>query len=145
LLRLFALAALTVGLLVPSGAAQAPATGTVVAWGCHVARDGGQCSVPSELSGVTAIAAGGAHSLALRRDGTVVAWGCGRGADFGQCSVPSGLSGVTAIAGGAFHSLALKRDGTVVAWGCAAPSYYNCDYGQGSVPSALTRVPATAA
>ncbi len=32
--------------------------------------------MPSGLSGVTAIAAGDYHSLALKGDGTVVAWGC---------------------------------------------------------------------
>ena len=93
------------------------------------------------LAGVTAVAAGDSHSLALRSDGTVVAWGCGTGAsDFGQCSVPSGLSGVTAIAAGASHSLALKGDGTVVAWGCLGG-----DYGQCSVPGGLSGVTAIAA
>ncbi|MGH3052833.1 MAG: fibronectin type III domain-containing protein, partial [Gaiellaceae bacterium] len=90
--------------------------GTVVAWGCGDGTDFGQCSVPSSLSGVTAIAAGATHSLALKGDGTVVAWGCVR-ADHGQCSVPNSVSGVTAIAAGASHSLALNSDGTVVAWG----------------------------
>jgi hypothetical protein len=79
-------------------------TGTVVAWGCGI--DLGQCSVPSGLSGVTAVAAGFSHSLAVKGDGTVVAWGC-NGPDFGQCSVPGGLSGVTAVAAGRWHSLAL--------------------------------------
>ena len=64
--------------------------------------DSGQCSVPIGLSGVTAIAAGFAHSLALKGDGTVVAWGCGSSPNDGQCSVPAGLSGVTAIAAGYF-------------------------------------------
>ena len=96
--------------------------------------------MPSGLSGVTAIAAGVSHSLALKGDGTVVAWGCGAGADLGQCSVPSGLSGVTAIAAGGSHSLASKGDGTVVAWGCAG-----YDAGQCSVPSGLSRVTAVAA
>jgi hypothetical protein len=63
--------------------------------------------VPSGLSGVTAIAAGHFHSLALKGDGTVVAWGCGAGGDLGQCSVPSGLSRVTAIAASIAQSLAL--------------------------------------
>jgi hypothetical protein len=63
--------------------------------------------VPSDLSGVTAVAGGVVHSLALKSDGTVLAWGCGDGTDLGQCSVPSDLSGVTAIAGGLWHSLAL--------------------------------------
>jgi PASTA domain/Regulator of chromosome condensation (RCC1) repeat len=69
----------------------------------------GQCSVPGGLSGVTAIAAGAYHSLAVKGDGTVVAWGCvGDGApNRGQCSVPSGLFGVAAVAAGSEHSLAL--------------------------------------
>jgi hypothetical protein len=41
--------------------------GTVVAWGCGGGNDYGQCSVPSGLSGVTAIAAGDFHSLVLVR------------------------------------------------------------------------------
>jgi uncharacterized repeat protein (TIGR01451 family) len=104
-------------------------------------RDFGQCSVPSGLSGVTAIAAGGAHSLALKGDGTAVAWGCGDGTDAGQCSVPSGLSGVTAIAAGGRHSLALKGDGTVLAWGCGG----GIDFGQCSVPIGLSGVAAISA
>jgi hypothetical protein len=98
-----------------------------------------QCNVPSGLSGVTAVAAGLAHSLALKDDGTVVAWGC-VGDDFGQCSVPSGLSGVTAIAAGNEFSLAVKDDGTVVAWTCALGNFGQC-----SVPSGLSRVTAIAA
>src|SRR4029077_18983015 len=70
-------AVLTAGLLLAPGAAHATTTGTVVAWGCGGGADFGQCSVPSDLSGVTAVDAGGAHSLALKSDGTVVAWGCG--------------------------------------------------------------------
>ncbi len=76
-LRLFAPAVLSVGLLFAPSAAQAAAAGRPVAWGCGTGGDLGQCNVPSGLSGVTAISAGYAHSLALKRDGTVVAWGCG--------------------------------------------------------------------
>jgi hypothetical protein len=68
LLRLCALAVLSVGLLLAPSAAHATATGTVVAWGCGGGvdvGDFGQCSVPSDLSGVTAVAAGRYHSLAL--------------------------------------------------------------------------------
>jgi hypothetical protein len=130
-LRLCALAVLVVGLLLAPGAAQATATTTVVAWGCNV-FDYGQCNVPTGLSGVTDIAAGSFHSLALKGDGTVTAWGCGN--DNGQCNVPAGLSGVTAIAAGAFHSLALKGDGTVTAWGCGF------DTGQCNVPTGLSGV-----
>jgi len=95
---------LSVGLLFAQGAAQGAAAGSPVAWGCGGGNDHGQCSVPSGLAGVTAIAAG-SHSLALRGGGTVVAWGCRT--DSGQCNVPRGLSRVTAIAAGDAHNLAL--------------------------------------
>ena len=64
---------LAVGLLFAPGAAQATTTaGKPVAWGCGGVGAWGQCSVPSGLSGVTAIAAGNYYSLALKSDGTVV-------------------------------------------------------------------------
>ena len=68
--------------------------GTVVAWGLDA---DGQRSVPAGLTGVTAITAGGCHSLALTSQGTVVAWGWNSD---GQCSVQAVLTGVTAIAAG---------------------------------------------
>ena len=132
---------LSVGLPFAPGAARATATGTVVAWGCGVANEFGQCSVPGGLSEVTAIAAGDHQSLALRGNGTVVAWGCSSGPHAGECSVPVGLSGVTAIAAGEAQSLALKDNGTVVAWGCGGgPSFGQC-----SVPVGLSGVTAIAA
>jgi uncharacterized repeat protein (TIGR01451 family) len=131
------LAALLVAALLTDGAgAQAAAPGTMVAWGSN---DKGQTNVPANLGGVVAIAAGGGHSLALKRDGTVVAWGYNGS---GQATVPAGLSDVVAIAAGDAHSLALKRDGTVVAWG-------NYLWGelvrQVSVPAGLSGVVAIAA
>jgi hypothetical protein len=89
---------------------------------------------------VTSIAAGYAHSLALKGDGTVVAWGCS-GGDEGQCTVPSDLAGVSAIAAAQAQSVALKGDGTVVAWGCRVPFIY----GQCNVPGGLSGVTAIAA
>ena len=74
----------------------------------------GQSSVPRDLAGVVAIAAGEYHSLAVKADGTVVAWGDNSEQ---QCGVPVGLAEVVAVAGGGAHSLALKSDGTIVAWG----------------------------
>jgi hypothetical protein len=79
----------------------------------------------SSLTGITAIAAGGFHSIFLKNDGTV--WAVGYNA-FGQLgdgttankSTPvqvSSLTGITAIAAGGFHSIFLKNDGTVWAVG----------------------------
>ena len=138
-LRLYALVVLSVGLLSSPGTAQPTAAGKPVAWGCRVSN-WGQCTVPSDLSGVTALSAGFAHSLGLKGDGTVVAWGCGPGTDHGQCTVPSGLAGVIKIAAGGTHSLALKGDGTVVAWGCVGGTGGQCN-----VPSGLSGVIAIAA
>jgi hypothetical protein len=110
-----------------------PPSGVVVAWGANYF---GETQVPTTLTGVVAISAGGfGHSLALTDNGTVVAWG--RDAE-GQIDVPSDLAQVTAIAAGGWHSLALKADGTVIAWGSNAS-------GQTSVPSDLHDVTAIAA
>jgi hypothetical protein len=108
------------------------APGTVVAWGDN--RDG-QATVPVGLSGVTAIAAGWDHTVALKGDGTVVAWGKNIS---GQTTPPVGLSEVMAIAAGMRNTLALKSDGTVVAWGGNA-------FGETGIPSGLSGVTAIAA
>jgi alpha-tubulin suppressor-like RCC1 family protein len=95
--------------------------GSVIAWGCG-RYDYGQCDVPaSARKGVTAIAAGVYHSLALKQEGgarrgygSVVAWGCGRSAtsdvDYGQCHVPAfaKYGGITAIAAGTTHNVVLQ-------------------------------------
>ena len=74
----------------------------------------------SEVGGIEAIAAGGAHGLALKDDGTVWAWGMNQDGQLGNgtytlgTSTPgintpvqvSNLSAVKAIAGGGDHSLA---------------------------------------
>lgn len=104
----------------------------VLAWGSN---DSGQVTLPTGLTGVVAIAAGGYHNLALKSDGTVVGWGYN---GYGQTTLPSGLSGVVAVAAGYYHSLALKSDGTVVAWGSSGD-------GQITVPVGLTGVVAISA
>lgn len=101
----------------------------VIGWGYNGA---GATSVPTGLTGVTKIAAGGGHVLALKSDGTVAGWGYDLD---GQADVPAGLTGVTAIAAGGLASLAVTAAGTVVAWG-------NDTYGQSDVPAGLTDVTA---
>ena len=119
--------------------------GTVWAWGYNYYGQLGDGtivdkSVPVQvmlnsttpLTGVTAVAAGYYHSLALKSDGTVWAWGYNIYGQLGDGTSGSTtnksrpvqvmldsttpLTGVTAISGGE-HSLALKSDGTVWAWG----------------------------
>jgi len=111
--------------------------GTVLAWGNNLH---GQLGVGTSgvgvnkkapvqtigLSGVTAIAGGYYHSLALKSDSTVQAWGSNSIGELGignteaAISKPTqiiGLSGVISIAGGNGHSVALNSDGTVRALG----------------------------
>ena len=83
----------------------------VVAWGDNTS---GQTVIPANLSGVTAIAAGYRHIVALKSDGTVVAWGFNQ---FGQTSIPANLSGVTvtAIAAGDANTVTVATINQTVA------------------------------
>ena len=112
--------------------------GTVRAWGYNGTGQLGNgppstgLTPPGQvgsLTGVTAIAAGQYHALALMSDGTVRAWGSNVSGQLGDSSttqrnapVPvTGLpvvpGGAIAIAAGGNHSYALMADGTVWAWG----------------------------
>jgi len=112
--------------------------GTVWAWGDNLHGQLGNGTSGSETYGanptqvldldeVTAIAAGGYYSLALKEDGTVWAWGwnasgllddgSGINLDSYTPTQVQFLDEVTAIAAGTTHALALRSDGTVWAWG----------------------------
>lgn len=95
------------------------------------------------LSGVTSIAAGGYHSLALKNGGTLWAWGENYSTQLGDGTTTNRLTpvqvldpgdnsgyltGITEIAAGIYHSLALKNDGTLWAWG----GNYNGQLGNGT-------------
>jgi len=77
------------------------------------------------LDGVTAIAAGVKHSLALMMDGTVRAWGENQYGEVGDGTVtqrtsPVAVRGVTnavAIAASVGYSVAVLADGSVMSWG----------------------------
>lgn len=94
----------------------------------------------SFLTGISAVAAGGEHTLAIKSDSTVVAWGRDYEGELGNTTVTTFsnlpvqvdrgasitdttylgddvLNPVIAIAAGFSHSLALKEDGTVWSWG----------------------------
>ena len=107
--------------------------GTVEAWGDNTFGQLGNGSrtdseVPTAvggLDGVTAVAAGTEHSLALLSNGTVMAWGDNVDGQLGDgnrtsSEVPvavKGLTGVKAISAGELFSAALLSDGNVVTWG----------------------------
>jgi alpha-tubulin suppressor-like RCC1 family protein len=88
----------------------------------------------SPLTGVTAIAAGAAHALALKNDGTVWGWGYNEWGQVGDGSPhdrpnhffpvllpfvdsPPRAVTIAKIAAGNSHSLALDSDGYIWAWG----------------------------
>jgi parallel beta-helix repeat protein len=96
------------------------------------------------LTNVAAIATGGYHTIALKKDGTVWAWGRNNLGQLGNGesgedkksvvpvqvwdplyieASPLYLTDITAIAAGWEYTIALKRDGTVWTWG-------RNDYGQ---------------
>jgi alpha-tubulin suppressor-like RCC1 family protein len=77
------------------------------------------------LDNCVAIAAGYAHSVALKKDGTVWTWGFNSTGQLGDQSetdtsepaIVPGLANVIAISAGDYHTVALKNDGTVWTWG----------------------------
>jgi alpha-tubulin suppressor-like RCC1 family protein len=77
------------------------------------------------LTGVTAIATGSSHTLALLEGGTVMSWGSNNTGELGDGTedwrespvAVQALSGVVAVSAGESHSVALLADGTVEDWG----------------------------
>ena len=78
----------------------------------------------STLTNVVGIAAGGAHSLAIKNDGSVWAWGANGFGQLGIGSTANSLvpvqvmslgTGVGLISAGESHSMAVKAGGTLFA------------------------------
>jgi alpha-tubulin suppressor-like RCC1 family protein len=113
--------------------------GTLRAWGHNgfgqLGTGGAPANFPtaqlvSGLTHVVAIAAGDAHTLAVRDDGSLWAWGNSSNGQLGDgCQinvncvnafVPQpvpGVTGAVAVAAGATWSMALTKDGRVWTWG----------------------------
>jgi alpha-tubulin suppressor-like RCC1 family protein len=109
---------------------------TVEAWG---GDEYGQLGVPGlevessslpvavgSLTGVSGVAAGAGHALALLANGTVKGWGRDNVGQLGNATTKpfqespvavSGLSGVTAVAAGGSDSAALLAGGSAMSWG----------------------------
>lgn len=111
--------------------------GTVWSWGSNgCGQLGDQTTVvrntPVQVCGefapftdVISVAAGYAHSLALKSDGTIWAWGSNYYDQLGDLSTGDRrmpayinyISDIVGIAAGAYHSLAINEYGAVYAWG----------------------------
>src|SRR5205807_1772227 len=89
-LRLYwlSMAAISVCFCFSLGAHAQPA-GAIVGWGNNSSL---QLQIPPGLNNAIAVAAGSAHSLALKSDGSVVGWGLDVS---GQTDPPIDLAGVT--------------------------------------------------
>jgi alpha-tubulin suppressor-like RCC1 family protein/uncharacterized protein (DUF2345 family) len=120
--------------IVSSMALQSQAMGA--AWGSNtngylgnntVTRSTIPTAVNPLLTGLSAISAGGFHSVAVKSDGTLWTWGYN---GYGEMGIGEGLSGgstptqilvagprVKAVATGEHHTLALTSTGAVWAWG----------------------------
>jgi alpha-tubulin suppressor-like RCC1 family protein len=124
---------LSLPLATPAGAATPG--GSVLAWGYNHQGQlgngttaGSTTPVAASLNGttITAVSAGGLHSLALTSTGSALAWGynsngqLGDGTNTGSTTpVAVSLNGttVTAVSAGRVHSLALTSAKSVLAWG----------------------------
>ena len=139
--------------------------GSVYAWGLNTSGQLGNgtttnSSIPVQvkdvagtgvLAGITSVAAGTNHSVAVSSNGSVYAWGnnglgqLGNGSTTTPSRTPvqvlgvggSGvLAGITSVAAGTNHSVAVSSDGSVYAWGDNSQG----QLGNGTIARSLTPV-----
>jgi hypothetical protein len=117
-------------------------TGDSWGWGDD---SSGQATVPSGVTNIAALAAGGIHSIAVLENGTIAEWGEYLPDDFHSPVVPTPLgtpptnSDIVAVAAGCAHDLALRANGMVIQWGLSGAS------GMANFPTNLTGVKAISA
>jgi alpha-tubulin suppressor-like RCC1 family protein len=103
------------------------------------------------LADVTALGAGGQHSIAIKTDGSLRTWGYNQYGQLGDGFTPQhtccalstkpvtlpSLAGLkfTKVAGGDTHTLALQDDGTVWAWGLNTSSQLGRAFSGGPNPT----------
>ncbi|HOX07491.1 MAG TPA: serine hydrolase [Planctomycetota bacterium] len=98
-------------------------------------------------SGVSAVAGGGYHTLAVLADGTVKSWGRNSNGQLGDGTTTtrktpvavSGVSGALSVAAGSGHSVVRLSDGTAKAWGSNASG----QLGDGTTTKRLSAVAMT--
>ena len=108
--------------------------GKVFAWGSNQYGECAQLPTTTKfytptlvpgLSNITAIAAGGSHSVALRADGTVWCFGygyfgqLGNGVDVSSHTpvMASGINSAVEVAAGGYHTIARLSNGSLRGWG----------------------------
>lgn len=78
------------------------------------------------LTGVTGLAGGGAHTCAVKIDGTVACWGADGSGQLGDDAALAGkdrpvpvvgLTGAIAVVAGSAHTCSLRANGSVACWG----------------------------
>jgi alpha-tubulin suppressor-like RCC1 family protein len=105
-------------------------------------------NVTGLASGVTQVAAGGAHTCALMTGGAVKCWGGNYGGELGDGTTTNRLvpvdvaglpGGVTQVAAGGAHTCALMTGGAVKCWG----GNYGGELGDGTTTNRLVPVDVT--
>jgi alpha-tubulin suppressor-like RCC1 family protein len=132
--------------------------GTVWAWGSNSDGQIGDNTTAVErlspvqatgLTGVSAVAAGTSHALAVKSDGTVWAWGDGQWAQLGEPGntdrrAPiqvTAISNAVAVAAGSSHSLVLTSDGHVWSFGNNGSGQLGFSNPNAYAPAVITTLP----